>query len=546
MNSLATGAIIVVALVGMAAALFLVLAVLGKWIGDLFSRKARPAERWTAQSALGIAPYPSSVAPSSSKYARLADKYEWRSFRYELDSVERELAGLRYNELFAPVSRAQARFAALLSWDEPKNGIAVADAMTLLSDVADPRFHGLQPLAIADLTLPPLPPLPSEDRGAIGKDLTDRHGRLRDALAQRRAEIDAEIARDRERAEVIAEGVRRGNSTAMGILITIALAKHPLPTILRKPARSAVDVKRRMAICEIEVPDWSQVEIVAKRGKSASARWLPVAKKARRQAIENLMASLCIRAAYLAAESDVGGNFDVVVVNARQRWTDAATGAVREGIIASMQASKDEVRNLKLADVVPWACFQRLKGIITPSVEEGAPVRPIFTLDANDNRVVENRDVAADLAGDANLASMPWEDFEHLVRQVFEWEFGRNGVEVRVTRASRDRGVDAIMFDPDPLRGGKYVLQAKRYTRTVDVAAVRELYGTVVNEGASRGIIITTSGFGPDSYEFAKDKPLSLVDGPNLLAMLHRHGRSFRIDLEEGRRAASRDSTAGA
>jgi len=126
---------------------------------------------------------------------------------------------------------------------------------------------------------------------------------------------------------------------------------------------------------------------------------------------------------------------------------------------------------------------------------------------------------------------------------LFEWEFGRSGVEVKVTRASRDRGVDAIMFDPDPLRGGKYVLQAKRYTRPVDVAAVRDLYGTVVNEGANRGILVTTSSYGPDAYEFAKDKPLSLVDGPNLIAMLQRHGRRYRIDLAEARRLAALDES---
>ena len=102
-----------------------------------------------------------------------------------------------------------------------------------------------------------------------------------------------------------------------------------------------------------------------------------------------------------------------------------------------------------------------------------------------------------------------------------------------MTRPSRDRGVDAILFDPDPLRGGKYVLQAKRYTRTVDVSSVRDLYGTVMNEGANRGILITTASFGPDSYEFVKDKPISLVDGPNLLAMLKRHGKNFTIDLNE-------------
>lgn len=153
-----------------------------------------------------------------------------------------------------------------------------------------------------------------------------------------------------------------------------------------------------------------------------------------------------------------------------------------------------------------------------------------------DQRIIKNRDVDQQLDREANLAAMPWEDFEQLVRQLFEWEFGKNGVEVNVTRASRDRGVDAIMFDPDPLRGGKYVLQAKRYTRPVDVAAVRDLYGTVINEGANRGILVTTSTYGPDSYDFAKDKPISLIDGPNLIAMLKRHGRGFRIDLAEARR----------
>jgi restriction system protein len=69
----------------------------------------------------------------------------------------------------------------------------------------------------------------------------------------------------------------------------------------------------------------------------------------------------------------------------------------------------------------------------------------------------------------------------------------------------------------------------------VDVSAVRDLYGTVMNEGAIRGILITTASYGPDSYEFAKDKPISLVDGSNLLSMLQRHGKNFRIDLDEAR-----------
>ena len=90
-----------------------------------------------------------------------------------------------------------------------------------------------------------------------------------------------------------------------------------------------------------------------------------------------------------------------------------------------------------------------------------------------------------------------------------------------LTRASRDRGVDAIMFDPDPVRGGKYVLQAKRYTRTVDVAAVRDLYGTVVNEGANRGILVTTASYGPDrTFSRPRIVRIKFLDDIGVVALL--------------------------
>ena len=129
----------------------------------------------------------------------------------------------------------------------------------------------------------------------------------------------------------------------------------------------------------------------------------------------------------------------------------------------------------------------------------------------SDKRFVEGYDVADTIDNSTNLAAMDWEDFEHLIRELFEKEFQSNGGEVKVTQASKDGGVDAIAFDPDPIRGGKIVIQAKRYTNTVGVAAVRDLYGTVVNEGATKGILVSTADYGPDAYQFAKDKPLTLM-----------------------------------
>ena len=138
-----------------------------------------------------------------------------------------------------------------------------------------------------------------------------------------------------------------------------------------------------------------------------------------------------------------------------------------------------------------------------------------------------------------NLATIPWEDFEHLVRELFEKEFRARGGEVKVTQASRDGGVDAVAFDPDPISGGKIVIQAKRYTRTVGVSAVRDLYGTVLNEGASKGILVTTADYGPDAYSFANGKPLTLLSGSNLLHLLERHGYRARINLLEARNGAA-------
>jgi len=94
------------------------------------------------------------------------------------------------------------------------------------------------------------------------------------------------------------------------------------------------------------------------------------------------------------------------------------------------------------------------------------------------------------------------------------------GLETRQTQASRDGGVDCVAFDPRPIFGGKVVIQAKRYKNTVGVSAVRDLYGTMQNEGASKGILVTTSGYGQASFDFAEGKPLELLSGSNLLYLL--------------------------
>ena len=62
------------------------------------------------------------------------------------------------------------------------------------------------------------------------------------------------------------------------------------------------------------------------------------------------------------------------------------------------------------------------------------------------------------------------------------------------------------------------------------------MYGAIINEGATKGILVTTSHYGPDAYGFAKDKPITLLNGEELLGLLQKYGYSFRINLAEAKR----------
>jgi len=251
---------------------------------------------------------------------------------------------------------------------------------------------------------------------------------------------------------------------------------------------------------------------------------------------DDLLYKIALRSVYELFQSDTAKAIDVVVFNGLVTATDKATGKEFTACILSVQISKSEFMEINLAQADPKACFKKLKGISASRLADLAPVRPILQINREDKRFVESYAVADSLDSSFNLAAMDWEDFENLIREVFEKEFNRNGGEVKITQASRDGGVDAVAFDPDPIRGGKIVIQAKRYTNTVSVSAVRDLFGTVLNEGANKGILVTTADYGPDAYEFAKDKPLTLLNGSELLYLLEKHGHKAKINLDEARK----------
>jgi restriction system protein len=260
---------------------------------------------------------------------------------------------------------------------------------------------------------------------------------------------------------------------------------------------------------------------------------------------DDVVYQISLRTIHELFQSDYIGAISTVILNGIVRSTDKSTGNDAVACILSVQAVRESFLAINLAKVDPKACFRQLKGVGSSKLHSVAAVAPIAELKRDDRRFVPSYGVAEHLNKGCNLALMDWEDFEHLIREIFEKEFSSNGGEVKVTQASRDGGVDAVAFDPDPIRGGKIVIQAKRYAHTVGVSAVRDLYGTVMNEGASKGILVTTSDYGPDAYQFASGKPLTLLSGSNLMHLLAKHGVNAHINLTEARKAAQDRSING-
>jgi restriction system protein len=285
-----------------------------------------------------------------------------------------------------------------------------------------------------------------------------------------------------------------------------------------------------------KMPTVKSVRFVSSTGE---IRETHITDKEQRANFDSTCYQICLRTIHELFEADDAKNHDKLLFNGFTTYVDKATGKDVRSCIMSVLVGRDEFLAIDLSRVDPRACFKSLKGVSASTLSALAPIPPVMKMNRSDKRFIEARDTVSGLSEETNLASMSWDDFEHLVRELFEKEFAARGGEVKVTQSSSDGGVDAIAFDPDPISGGKIVIQAKRYTRTVGVSAVRDLYGTLLNEGASKGLLVTTADYGPDAHKFASGKPITLISGSNLLHLLAKHGYQAKIDIREARKELS-------
>ncbi|MCX4982430.1 restriction endonuclease [Streptomyces sp. NBC_00572] len=219
--------------------------------------------------------------------------------------------------------------------------------------------------------------------------------------------------------------------------------------------------------------------------------------------------------------ADRFGALGRVALNGYVGGVDPATGLASRVCVASVVVERGVFERLNLEFVGAVECLTgALSGKLSAKPDERVAVAPLLTPEQVGVDVVVQGD-----GEEPDLLAMDPIAFEGLVAELFR----ARGLQAVTTRRSNDGGVDVEALDPDPISGGSILVQVKRYRNTVPPSAVRDLFGTVQGAGANKGVLVTTSGFGPGSYTFANGKPLTLISGTELVDLLHQHGLRGRL-----------------
>ncbi|MGW6919304.1 restriction endonuclease [Kitasatospora sp. NPDC054939] len=350
--------------------------------------------------------------------------------------------------------------------------------------------------------------------------LAEYHGQYLEWAAQLRRQDEERAVRMRE----LLERLRGGQAEAVqeffsGVLYASAGWPEGFPHRLV----AAWEASTRQLVVNWELPGPDVVPSVGRvRYVKSDDREAEVSRPAteRKALYREVLAQSALRVVAELFRADPDGLLGSVVLNGFVRGIDPATGRESERFLSTVTVTRAEFAGLSLDRVAAPECFAALGGKLSARPERLDEVRP--------DRLPET--VGGSMAGqggeeDPDLFEMDPIEFEELIAELFRLR----GFRVMTTARSGDAGVDVVAEDLDPVTGGRIVIQAKRYRSTVSPTAVRDLDSTVRHHGAIKGILVTTAGFGPGSYEYIRNKPLTLVSGPELVELLAEQGLRGRL-----------------
>lgn len=355
---------------------------------------------------------------------------------------------------------------------------------------------------------------------------------LRRAYEQDKQAFEMKVQQRNAEVDELETDYREGEREAVIAYNTMVLERSVYPDDCPQQFRVAYAPDSQELVIDYELPTGEIVPTVAEyRYVKTKDELAEKARKAQevKGLYQDVVSAIALRTLHEVFEADQGDVLQIVVFNGYVHTVDPATGQDITPYLVSVRATKETFGQIDLSRVEKTVCLRNLGAQVSPRPTELQAVKPVVEFDMVDKRFVEHGEILEGLEGRPNLMDLNPYEFEMLVTNLFN----KMGLEAKLTRSSKDGGVDSVAYDTRPIVGGKVVIQAKRYKHPVGVSAVRDLYGTMMNEGANKGILVTTSRYGPDAYDFAKDKPIELIDGGGLLYLLEQHGTQARIILPD-------------
>lgn len=352
----------------------------------------------------------------------------------------------------------------------------------------------------------------------------------RTAHAKRIAEHTKRIQAQHAKIDAFRDMVRDGDRFAVSEYYQRIIDSIALPTGFPTGRRAAYVPESTELVIEWDIPG---IDIVPPEKEFQFIKTRKSIEVRRKRTIDEIrgtyqdvICQIALQAVHTAFAADPNEIVDTVVVNGMIDMIDPAIGQPARPCRITLRATRAQYDKVNLRQVRAVDCVRKFFGAeVTDHPEALASVEPYLSFDMADPRLVEPIDILSKLDRRPNLMDLTHKEFEYFIQNLFD----RLGFDTKQFKASGDGGIDCIAYDPTPIRGGKYVIQVKHYKDTVQPTAVRDLFGVVHAEGATKGILITTSGFGPSSYDFANGKPLQLYDGTRLLWLCHQEGIDARI-----------------
>ncbi|GAA4998776.1 restriction endonuclease [Streptomyces hyderabadensis] len=333
------------------------------------------------------------------------------------------------------------------------------------------------------------------------------------------------LAEDLPPLAAVVEGVGRREPDAVVEYFSAALyTSTAWPEGFPRRVAMTYDPAARQLVVDWELPAGSvvpQSKYIRYMYAADQYRETPRPVGQRRALYKEVVAQCMLLVLHELFAADESGALDSVALNGFVDGHDPTTGRRAQIFLATVMAECSSFRELHLAQVDAESCLaEALRGQLSARPDQLVAIRPGRRPEEVGHRVATH-------GGDEepDLYEMDPIAFEGLVAELFE----AMGMQAVTTQRSNDGGVDVKAFDPTPIRGGQIVVQVKRYRNTVPPTAVRDLYGTVQDAGANKGVLVTTSGFGPGAHTFANGKPLELIAGRELVDLLRRHGLRGRL-----------------